>query len=85
MISDVTRFPMNTWERIKNRRGGRSVSCIVTERWLRFAEDTGPTPDGPAVLLEVFTDVNERDRKLCELLIPIEELERAIGNVNVKK
>ena len=36
MTDEVTRFPVMSWKRTKNKRGKLSVSCIVTDRWLRF-------------------------------------------------
>ncbi|MEP1199295.1 hypothetical protein [Tateyamaria sp.] len=85
MFNDVTRFPVKTWERIKNRRGKRSVSCIVTDRWLRFSEHADQISAGTVVFVDVMTDAGEGERKLCELCIPLEELAEAVKNIEIKK
>lgn len=83
MARDVTRFPVKAWERIKNRRGKRSVSCITSGRWLRFAEQANPTAAGTLVFVDVMTAGENGDRKLCELCIPLEELAQAVQNIEI--
>lgn len=79
---DITKFPMKHWQRIKNRRGTTSVNCIVSSRYLKFlgiAETD--TSDGVVVTIHVMVDKYEDgpDRRLCELILPIEELKAALA------
>ena|ERR1700688_377082 len=60
----TVRFPMNSTQRIKNRRGKRSVSCMTTDRWLRFPEKAarGNFGDGKlstAIVVDVMTDASD--------------------------
>lgn len=86
-MADITKFPMKHWQRIRNRRGTTSVNCIVSSRYLKIlgmAETD--TADGVVVTIHVMVDKYEDgpDRKLCELLLPIEELRAALANVESK-
>ncbi len=78
MSKDVVRFPVNTIQRIKNRRGKFSVSCAVSMRWLRFQEQTGCVEnDSPAVVVDVMTDPDfdgSPSKKLCELVLELDDL-----------
>ena len=85
MIKDVVLFPIKGWARAKNRRGKRSVSCIVTDRWLRFREEATTLAEGPVVFMDVMTDVSGDERKLCELCIPLDDLAKAVENIKIKK
>lgn len=77
-MSNVTRFPVKVWERIRNRRGKGSVSCEVSERWLRFSKQSEKQPFGTPVWVDVMTDAGEEGRKICTLCLTVEELERAL-------
>jgi hypothetical protein len=81
MSKDVIRFPMNTTQRIKNRRGKFSVSCAVSMRRLRFKEEIGSVEnDAPAVVVDVMTDSDfdgSPSKKICELVLELDDL-RAI-------
>lgn len=86
-MADITEFPMKHWQRIKNRRGTTSVNCIASSRYLKIlgmAETD--TADGVVVTIHVMVDKYEDgpDRKLCELLLPIEELRAALADVESK-
>jgi hypothetical protein len=70
----IVRFPTGGWQRAANRRGKRSVSCVVSDRFLRFEEDTGTTDEGTVVLVNVMTDVNGTERKLSTLVVTLEQL-----------
>jgi hypothetical protein len=77
-MSNVTRFPTKGWQRASNRRGKRSVSCIVTDRFLRFEEKTQPMEEGTAVVVHVMTDGSGEERKLTTLIITLEQLHRVL-------
>lgn len=86
-MADITKFPIKHWQRIKNRRGATSVNCIVSSRYLQIlgmAETD--TADGVVVTIHVMVDKYDDgpDRKLCELLLPIEELRAALAQVESK-
>ena len=83
-MSKITKFPINTWERIRNQRGKGSVSCEVSGRWLRFSEKNEKQDFGTPVWLDVMTDAAEGDRKLCQLCVTVEELERVLEHIKGK-
>lgn len=73
-MSKVVKFPTRGWQRASNRRGKRSVSCIESDRFLRFEEKMQPTEDGTAVIVHVMTDGSGEERKLTTLIITLEQL-----------
>jgi hypothetical protein len=77
-MSSVTRFPTKGWQRAANRRGKRSVSCIVTDRFLRFEEKLQPAEEGTAVVVHVMTDGGGEERKLTTLILTLEQLHRVL-------
>jgi hypothetical protein len=69
------------WEEIKRRRGDRTVHCIVSERYLRYAVASPNTVgDGHPLAVDVMVDRHGqgKDRKLCELILPVEEIEAMV-------
>ena len=81
MANDTIRFPMNSIDRIRNRRGKRSVSCTVSGRWLRFRDDVYRGPGETLVFIDVMTetDPDKESRKLCDLCISVEELKKVLS------
>lgn len=82
MADEVTRFPVSTWTRIKNQRGKRTVNCEISGRYLKYGTgyDTG-TAQGVWLHMDVMTDGNDSDtpdRKICELVLPLNELKEMI-------
>jgi len=73
--------------RLKNKLGKGAVPCQVSERWLKFpAESAGHYGGGEFIFLEVMTfDKNEKQRKLCELVVTREDLLSAINGVKDKE
>jgi hypothetical protein len=90
MDNSIVRFPIKTWRRIRNRRGKRSVSCHVTDRWLTFDEtakknDLGNGEVGTVFFVHVMTDASgDSSRKICELCITLEDLQKAVGNIRIE-
>lgn len=85
MVEKVTRFPISGWERIKNRRGKRTVNCEISSRYLKYgqAHDSG-TVSGVLVAVDVMTDNGEEekpDRKICELVLSLGELKELVNKV----
>jgi hypothetical protein len=86
MSKDVIRFPVNTTQRIKNRRGKFSVSCAVSMRWLRFKEETGCV-DSAAVVVDVMTDSDfdgSPSKKICELVLELDDLRAILKQYEAK-
>lgn len=88
MNDKVIRFPVQSWKRVKNRRGKRGVSCMVTDRWLRLPTearrvDFGDGKPCTALVVDVMTDTSGEARKLCELVITLEELQTAVSNIRI--
>ena len=75
---NVTRFPVKSWERTRNKRGKGSVSCYVTDRYLKFSKQEKPEPFGTPVWIDVFSDANGNDRKMARLCVTLEQLEAAM-------
>jgi hypothetical protein len=91
MDDSILRFPIKTWRRIRNRRGKRSVSCYVSDRWLKFVDtakkvDLGNGEAGTLVFVHVMTNASgESSRRVCELCITLEELQSAVNNIRIEK
>jgi len=82
MTDKVKRFPVSTWTRIKNQRGKRTVNCEISGRYLKYGtgHDTG-TEQGVWLHMDVMADGNDNDtpdRKICELVLPLNELKEMI-------
>ena len=88
MDENIKRFPISGWKRTLNRRGKRSVSCIVSERWLRFEEpDQQALNVGTPILLDVMTEtLNEnhelKSKKLCSLIVTVEQLRKLMEDID---
>jgi hypothetical protein len=76
---------MTGWRRTANRRGRHSVSCIVSDRWLRFAPKAKAVGEGAAVIVEVLTDASDKERKLCELILTLDQLRRVMDSITVEE
>ena len=73
--------PMTTWDEVKRRRGDRTVHCLVTERYLRYAvASPWAVGDGHPLAIDVMVDRHGagKDRKICELILPVEEIEAMV-------
>ena len=88
MSNDIIRFPVNTTQRVKNRRGRFSVSCAVSMRWLRFREETGHVDNNSeAVVVDVMTDSDfdgSPSKKLCELVLELDDLRAILKQYETK-
>ena len=80
-MSNVIRFPADGFQRAKNRRGKRTVSCMVTDRFLRFTNEWRTFDDGTYIFVNVMTDKSEEERQLASLCITLEELKKVISIV----
>lgn len=86
MEKKVVRIPINSMTRLKNKLGKGAVPCQVSERWIKFpAKSSGHFGDGEYIVLDVMTlDKNEKQRKICELIVTREDLLSAIHGVKDK-
>ena len=88
MDKNIQRFPISGWKRTLNRRGKGSVSCIVSDRWLRFGKpDQQALKLGTPILLDVMTetlDENDeyRSKKLCSLIVTVEQLKKLVDDID---
>ena len=69
----------------EKRRGKRTVTCQVSDRYLRY-ERTDPkgTGFGNPVVINVMTDRgydDKPDRKLCEMVVSLEDLEVMVAQL----
>jgi hypothetical protein len=72
----------NTWlSRWRKKHSDLSVPCIVSGRWLEFSQDgSGHAHEGEAIKLTVMTaTTGDRSRKICELIVTREELQRVLS------
>lgn len=73
------------WEReAKSRRGERTVSCQVSERYLSYDRtDAREISFGHPVVLRVMKDNygDKPDRTLCELILSLEDLEVMVAQL----
>ena len=82
-MSKVVKFPVSYSQRIRNTMGKGYVPCEVSSRWLQFTENSGGFfSTGEYIGVNVMTlDQNEKPRKICNLILTREDLERALANV----
>jgi hypothetical protein len=79
----VSKFPIGWQERWRNTYGPLGVPCIVSGRWLQFGESgAGPYREGEYIKIDVMTHGSaESPRKICELVVTREDLQRALNNI----
>lgn len=57
---------------------------MISSRWLNFSEHSSVLEGGEFISVDVMTDTNGRPRKLCELVVTREDLERALNRVGAQ-
>ena len=84
MDERIIRFPGRGAQMRKDRREHR-VRCEVSPRWIQFVDRIDRHVDKDYLHLDIMTcDSNERDRKLCALVIDPQELQRVLSEMPVK-
>jgi len=88
MDKNIQRFPISGWKRTLNRRGKRSVSCIASDRRLRFGEpDQQALNIGTPIVLDVMTETPDenddfKSTKLCSLIVTVEQLKKLMEEID---
>lgn len=77
----VKRIPVSWKQRWRNRMGETMVQCQVSNRWLKFPETSGQSGEEWMIVDVMTLDANEEPKKLCELVIVLEDLEHALKHV----
>lgn len=82
----IEKFPVSSWKRVRNRRGRLSVSCVVSDRWLSFERPHDKRFNiGTPIKVDVMTDVSENGpRKLCQLIVTVEQLKDLMAEIDLK-
>ena len=85
-MGNIQKFPITYMQRRKNERGKTSVSCQVSDRWLKFSEKSTRLEGGEFISLDVMTlGSDEKEKKICELVITREELLEALSNIKCEQ
>lgn len=84
---NLIKFPMTQMERIKNQRGKGYVPCMVSERWIQFPKESGSHfDDGEYIAISIMTyGSDDKDKKICDLVITREDILKAINSVKCPK
>ena len=84
-MAEVTRWPISTWKRIKNRRGQRTLNCQISDRYIAYGKaHDSDIEEGALVMVNVMTDRSFDDRpdhKLCELALSLNELKAMVATM----
>ncbi len=80
---NVTRFPVLSHERWRNRFGQRAVPCQVSDRWLQFPENSAIMNNDKCIFVDVMTLSSDggKHRKLTSLCLSKKELLSALERV----
>ncbi len=85
-MSNIKKFPITFTQILKNERGKTSVSCQISDRWIRFSEESTKLEGGEFISLDVMTlGSDEKEKKICELVVTREEILEALSNIKCKQ
>lgn len=80
----IKRFPQGTERRERLNLAKNRVHCEISERWLQFPKIAHALSYDDFVRIDVMTiGSNGEDRKICELVLNMENLLRMIGKVTI--
>ena len=70
-------------QKIKDEEGNMSVDCVVSGRWLRFDSSAHKVEGEDLVHVDVFAMhcLGEKDKKICDLMLSLQELEEVINRI----
>ena len=79
---NITRFPIKTHQRWKNRLGRRAVPCLVSDRWLQFPGNSDLLEGEHYMFVDVMTIADGKNaRKLTTVCLSKERVLAALGIV----
>ncbi|WP_395448706.1 hypothetical protein ACHMW7_28530 [Aminobacter sp. UC22_36] len=95
-MAKVEKFPVNHAQRELNRRGKMSLNCIVSDRWLRVGDPhhlaidlgTSTIEIGTPIEIDVmraYSNSTGGDRKICNLIITVEQLRALLAEIEKKQ
>lgn len=84
MATLIKPIPIEEWRRTCSTRGPYSVSCILSDRWFRFAARSDRFEMGSVVWVDVLTDagIGRHARRLCSLAITKEGLRQVLDRID---
>ena len=75
MSKNIIQFPRRSEDRKRRKAKKGILECEVSNRWIQFPKASDKFSDMEYLHLDIMTlDSNEKDRKLCELIIDKEQL-----------
>lgn len=81
----VTKIPISYSQRKLNEMGDGYVPCQISDRWLQFDSESELCGGGEFISVDVMTlGSNEQSKKICQLILTREDIERALASVRVK-
>lgn len=85
MNDKIVSFP-NKLERRKRMDSNRGkLRCEVSERWISFPEASWKTQNLDYLSLDIMTlGSNNKERKLCEIIVDREQLQKMLKDLPVK-
>ncbi|AUN11581.1 hypothetical protein [Clostridium botulinum] len=82
----VIKIPISYSQRKINEMGNGYVPCEVSERWLQFDNESISLRSGEFIGVNVMTlGSDEQAKKICSVILNIEDIKRALANVKPQK
>lgn len=80
--NNVCSFPVNSYQRWKNRLGPHAVPCLVSERWLQFPTNSDVLNNEHYMFVDVMTMPDgQNPRKLTSVCLSKEEIIKVLETV----
>ena len=84
MNNNIVRFPKRSGDRKRLEAKEGKLSCEVSERWIKFPSASEKFDDIEYLSLDVMTrGSNDKDRKLCEIIIDKQQLLKMVAELPV--
>lgn len=81
-MGDIIKIPITYCERKKNELGPGYVPCQISSRYLKL-HSISQVGDKNFIMLDVMTEnENNEYKKICEMVIAIEDLNEAIKEIS---
>ena len=86
MSKNIVRFPKRSGDRKRLEVKEGKLSCEVSERWIKFPSASDKFDDIEYLSLDVMTrGSNDKDRKLCEIIIDKQQLLKMLAELPVNE